>query len=132
MILTCPQCSARFVVADSRIDPQRPEVSHAACGTVWVLGAEAEAKEPEATPEPALATQEQPEDDNPDFDRRRLRRQLRRATTTPHRRVLRLAVVAGGSLAVGAVVSLELLLLFEDQVAHAVPGAARILTTFGL
>jgi len=44
MILTCPGCVARFVVADSRIDPQSREVSHAACGTVWVLDGAPEAK----------------------------------------------------------------------------------------
>jgi len=60
MILTCPGCAARFVVADSRIDPEMREVSHANCGTVWVLGEEPHL--PAVEPEPAVVREEAPLD----------------------------------------------------------------------
>jgi len=69
MILTCPGCVARFVVADSRIDPQSREVSHAACGTVWVLDGAPRTEirlpipdaEPLAVPEESVSEEPAPE-----------------------------------------------------------------------
>lgn len=173
MILTCPACSARFVVVDSRVDADEREITHAACGAVFSLDGEPVAQaepaievaplveipsflpqEPTIAEEPAAVVEEAapiqeavtgheglerfkpalrmaapaPQWTLHKDDHRRLARQLGRATTVGYQRTA--SMLAGVGLSV--ITSVELMLLFHNEIAMLLPGMTHVYSSFGL
>jgi predicted Zn finger-like uncharacterized protein len=120
MILSCPHCATDYFVDEARLGPGGRSVKCGACGSRWTALPSAVDNEPQAGPKPGGGGAEFPKQFRAKVSLQRRWREAALAGAAMGAAVVLVAVLAGSAV------------IYRNNVARVLPGAARIYAAMGM